>query len=195
MDWQFWLTVASCITADSFAHAFFIIQSVKIRCMYVFMNAWRRQWQPTPVLLPGKSYGRRSLVGYSPWGRTESDKTERLRFHFHFSLSCTGEGNGNPLQCSCLENPRDGGAWWAALYGVSQSRTRLKRLSSSSSSNSVLFSVVYFLFYFSRIYLTHFQYWILAVKITGVYSVFLATPWLLCYKYEYIFYGVTQIIY
>ena len=75
MDWQFWLTVASCITADSFAHAFFIIQSVKIRCMYVFMNAWRRQWQPTPVLLPGKSYGRRSLVGYSPWGREESDTT------------------------------------------------------------------------------------------------------------------------
>ena len=58
--------------------------------------------------------------------------TERL--HFHFSLSCTGEGNGNPLQCSCLENPRDGGAWWAAVYGVAQSRTRLKRLSSSSSS-------------------------------------------------------------
>ena len=57
--------------------------------------------------------------------------TERL--HFHFSLSCTGEGNGNPLQCSCLENPRDGGAWWAAIYGVAQSRTRLKQLSSSSS--------------------------------------------------------------
>ena len=57
--------------------------------------------------------------------------TERL--HFHFSLSCIGEGNGNPLQCSCLENPRDGGAWWAAVYGVTQSRTRLKRLSSSSS--------------------------------------------------------------
>ena len=60
--------------------------------------------------------------------------TERL--HFHFSLSCIGEGNGNPLQCSCLENPRDGGAWWAAVYGVAQSRTRLKRLSSSSSSSS-----------------------------------------------------------
>ena len=57
--------------------------------------------------------------------------TERL--HFHFSLSCTGKGNGNPLQCSCLENPRDGGAWWAAVYGVAQSRTRLKRLSSSSN--------------------------------------------------------------
>ena len=61
----------------------------------------------------------------------ESDKTERL--HFYFLLSCIGEGNGNPLQCSCLENPRDGGAWWAAVYGVAQSWTRLKRLSSSSS--------------------------------------------------------------
>ena len=93
---------------------------------------WRRQWQPTSVLLPGKSNGRRSLVGCRPWGREESDTTERLRFHF--SLSCTGEGNGSPLQCSCLENPRDGGAWWAAVYGVAQSRTRLKRLSNSSSS-------------------------------------------------------------
>ena len=74
----------------------------------------RRRWHPTPVLLPGKSHGRRSLVGYSPWGRKESDTTER--FHFHFSLSCIGKGNGNPLQCSCLENPRDRGAWWAAIY-------------------------------------------------------------------------------
>ena len=96
------------------------------------LGGWRRQWQPTPVLLPGKSHGRRSLVGCSPWGREESDTTERL--HFHFSLSCSGEGNGNPLQYSCLENPRDGVAWWAAIYGVTQSRTRLKRLSSSSSS-------------------------------------------------------------
>ena len=86
---------------------------------------------PTPVLLPGKSYGRRSLVGCSPWGCGESDTTEWL--HFHFSLPCIGEGNGNPLQCSCLENPRDGGAWWAAISGVAQSRTRLKRPSSSSS--------------------------------------------------------------
>ena len=87
---------------------------------------------PTLVLLPGKSHGWRSLVGCSPWGREESDMTER--FHFHFPLSCIGEGNGNPLQCSCLENPRDGGASWAAVYGVAQSRTRLKQLSSSSSS-------------------------------------------------------------
>ena len=71
-----------------------------------------------------------SLVGCSPWGLEESDMTERL--HFHFSLSCIGEANGNPLHCSCLENPRDGGAWWAAVYGVAQSRTRLKWLSSSS---------------------------------------------------------------
>ena len=91
---------------------------------------WRRQWQPTPVLLPGKSHGWRSLVGCSPWGLEELDTTEWLPFHF--SLSCIGEGNGNPLQCSCLENPRDGGAWWAAVCGVAQSWTRLKRLSSSS---------------------------------------------------------------
>ena len=92
----------------------------------------RGQWHPTPVLLPGKPHGWRSLVGCSPWGRTESDTTERL--HFHFSLSCIGEGNGNPLQCCCLENPRDGGAWWAAVYGVAKSQTRLKQLSSSSSN-------------------------------------------------------------
>ena len=72
-------------------------------------------------------------MGCSPLDREESDTTERL--HFHFSLSCIGEGNGNPLQCSCLENPKDGGAWWAAISGFAQSRTRLKRLSSSSSSS------------------------------------------------------------
>ena len=93
----------------------------------------RRQWHPTPVLLPGKSHGWRSLVGCSPWGHEELDMTERL--HFHFSLSCIGEGNGNPLQCSCLENPRDGEAWWAAVYGVAQSWSRLKQLSNSSSSS------------------------------------------------------------
>ena len=89
----------------------------------------RRQWHPTPVLLPGESHGWRSPVGCSSWDREELDTTEQL--HFLFSLSCIGEGNGNPLQCSCLENPRDGGAWWAAVYGVAQSRIRLKRLSSS----------------------------------------------------------------
>ena len=66
-----------------------------------------------------------------PWGGEESDTTKQL--YFHFSLSCIGEGNGNPLQCSCLENPRDRGAWWAAVSGVAQRRTRLKSLSSSSS--------------------------------------------------------------
>ena len=96
----------------------------------------RRQWHPTPVLLSGKSHGQRSLVGCSPWRHEELDTTERL--HFHFSLSCIGEGNGNPFQCSCLENPRDGEAWWAAVYGVAQSRTRLKRLSSSSSQYETL---------------------------------------------------------
>ena len=94
-----------------------------------------RQWHPTPVLLPGKSHGQRSLVGCSPWGRWGSDTTEQL--HFYFSLSCIGEGNGNPLQCSCLENPRDGGAWGAA-YGVAQSRTRLKQLSCSKEQYIIL---------------------------------------------------------
>ena len=100
----------------------------------VYVPGWRRQWHPTtgtPVLLPGKSHGWRSLVGSCPWGHEELDTTERL--HFHFSVSRNGEGNGNPLQCSCLENPRDRGAWWAAVYGIAQSQTRLKRLSSSSS--------------------------------------------------------------
>ena len=95
---------------------------------------WRRQWQPTPVLLPGKSHGQRSLVGCSPWGHCKLDTTEWLLSHF--SLSCIGEGNGNPLQCSYLENTRDGGAWWAAIYAVARSWTRLKWLSSSSSSSS-----------------------------------------------------------
>ena len=101
---------------------------------------WRRQWHPTPVLLPGESHGRRSLVGCSPWGHTELDTTERL--HFHFSLSCIGEGTGNPLHCSCLENPRDGGAWWAAVSGVAQSQTRLMRLSSSSSSMHYVLEII-----------------------------------------------------
>ena len=99
-------------------------ESINIYC-------WRRQWHPTPALLPGKSHGWRSLVGYSPWGSEELDTTERL--HFHFSLSCIGEGNGNPLQCSCLENLRDRGAWWAAVYGVTQSRTWWKQLSMNTT--------------------------------------------------------------
>ena len=102
----------------------------KNKCyLSILTMSQRRQWHPTPVLLPGESLGWRSLVGCSPWGRWESDTTERLPFHF--SLSCIGEGGGSPLQCSCLENPRDRGAWWASVYGVAQSRTRLKRLSSN----------------------------------------------------------------
>jgi len=81
--------------------------------------AWKIPWLEEPGRLQSMGSLR---VGHN-WG-----------LHFHFSLSCIGEGNGNPLQCSCLENPRDGGAWWVVVYGVSQSRTRLKWLSSSSSS-------------------------------------------------------------
>ena len=83
--------------------------------LFTFMH-WRRKWQPTPVFLPGESQGWGSLVSCHLWGHTESDTTERL--HFDFSLSCIGKGNGNPLQCSCLKNPRDRGAWWAAIYGL-----------------------------------------------------------------------------
>ena len=115
---------------------------------------WKRKWQPTPVFLPRKSHGQRSLAGYSPFGRKELDMTEWLILGASQVVlvvknppanagdirdvgSIPGSGrspggeHGNPLQCSCLENPRDGGAWLAAVYGVAQSRTRLKRLSSS----------------------------------------------------------------
>ena len=81
----------------------------------------RRRWLPTPVLFPGKSHGRRSLVGYSPWGHEELDRTERI--HFHFSLSCPGEGNGNPLQYACLENPRDGSLVGHCLWGRTELNT------------------------------------------------------------------------
>ena len=100
--------------------------------IYTSFRALFVQWHPTPALLPGKSHGQRSLVGCSPWGGKESDTTEWLPFPF--PLSCIGEGNGNPLQCSCLENPKVGGAWWAAVYGVAQSQTRLTWLSSSRST-------------------------------------------------------------
>ena len=99
--------------------------------MCLALTSQRRQWHPTLLLLPGESHGQRSLVGYSPWGRLESDTTEWL--HVHFSLSCIGEGNGNPLQYSCLENPRDRGVCWTAVDGVAQSWTWLMWLSSSSS--------------------------------------------------------------
>ena len=122
----FFLLVTKRCSAKSSTPSILIDLSVSPR------SSWSKRWHPTPVLLPGKSHGRKSLVGCSPWGHQESDTTERL--HFDFSLSCIGGGNGNPLQCSCLENPMDRGAWWAAVYGVAQSRTRLKRLSSSSGS-------------------------------------------------------------
>ena len=117
---------------------FIILRGGYMKNLLHFMS---RQWHPTPVLLPGKSYGWRSLEGCSPWGRWGSDMTERLRFHF--SLSCIREGNGSPLQCSRLENPRDGGAWWAAICGVTQSRTRLKRRSSSSSVLFIFLKILY----------------------------------------------------
>ena len=88
----------------------------KVMAPHCSTLAWKITWTGEPGRL-------------HPWGHEESDMTERL--HFHFSLSCIGEGNGNPLQCSCPENPRDRGACWAAVSGVTQSRTRLKRLSSS----------------------------------------------------------------
>ena len=88
--------------------------------------AWKIIWTEEPGGLPSM-------------GRWESDRTERL--HFHFSLSYIGEGKGNPLQCSCLESPRDGEAWWAAVYGVAQSRTRLNRFSSSSSSSRYRYKI------------------------------------------------------
>ena len=87
--------------------------------LHVFRDLW--QWHPTPILLPGKSHGWRSLVGCSPWGHEESDTTEWL--HFHFSLSCIGEGNGSPLQYSCLENPRDGSLVVCRLWGHTESDT------------------------------------------------------------------------
>ena len=119
--------------------------------------AWKIPWTEEPG-------------GLQSMGSLESDTTEQL--HFHFSLSCIAEGNGSPLQCSCLENPRDGGAWWAAVYGVEQSRTRLKRLSSSSSSimeqtYTLVFSlavfcifavVVCFYFYFQQGELVYVNY-------------------------------------
>ena len=144
---------------DSFTVKYFSMHLLRIRTFFLLNHSTiitprkinnnsecssrRRQWHPTPVLLPGKSHGWRSLVGCRLWGRTASDTTKGLCFHF--SLSCIGEGNGNPLQCSCLENPRDGGAWWAAVYGVTESRTQLKRLSCSSSSRMLFKSSISFI--------------------------------------------------
>ena len=122
-------------------------------CLCVCMCIIQRgQWQPTPVFLTGGSHGPRSLAGCSPWGLYELDTTERL--HFHVSLSCIGEGNGNPLQRSCLENPRDGGAWWAAVCGVTQGWTRLKRLSSSSRSG-----MFFILAYYPQVFMSWLYKW------------------------------------
>ena len=85
---------------------------------------WKRKWQPTPVFLPGESHRQRS---YSPWGLKKSHTTEQTQFSQNYFQSCYyhGEGNGTPLQYSCLENPMDGGAWWAAVHGVAKSWTWL----------------------------------------------------------------------
>ena len=116
--------------------------------LYLIPDGLNLQWGNKTSKLPEWRYDTHAMAPHSsalawktPWveepgrlqsmGCKESDTTERL--HFHFSLSCIGEGNGNPLQCSCLENPRDEGAWWAVVYGVVQSQTQLKQLSSSSS--------------------------------------------------------------
>ena len=123
---------------------------ILLKLSLISLQFQRRQWHCTPVLLPGKSHC--SLVGCSPWGREESDTTER--HHFPFSLSCLGEGNGSPLQCSCLENPRDGGAWWAAVYGVAQSQTQLKWLSSSLQFRDFIYI---YIFFFTYIYIYIFQ--------------------------------------
>ena len=101
-----------------------------VRISFYYALHPEKAMAPHSSTLAWKIHGQRSLISCSPWGCKKSDTTERL--HFHFSLSRVGEGNGNPLQCSCLENPRDGGAWWAAVSGVAQSQTQLKRLSSSS---------------------------------------------------------------
>ena len=112
----------------------------------------RRRWHPTPVLLSGKSHGQRSLAGL------QSMESRRVGHDWATSLSLFTflhwRRNGNPLQCSCLENPRERGAWWAAVYGVAQSRTRLKRLSSSSSSALLL--ILYASIYYSRLFINKF---------------------------------------
>ena len=117
----------------TFKH-FFVLISQDVSSLSCIFCASVLELEYSEKAMAPQSHGWKRLVGCSPWGCLESDTTERL--HFHFSLSCIGEGNGNPLQCSWLENPRDGGSWWAAVYGVALSRTGLKRLSSSSRSSS-----------------------------------------------------------
>ena len=134
-------------TLSHFSHVWLCGTPYTVACQAsLFIGFSRKELEkamaPTPVLLPGKSHGRRSLVGCSPWGVYKSDTNEQL--HFRFSLSCTGGGNGNPLQGSYIENPRDGRAWWAAIYGVTQNQTWLKWLSSSSSKfHTILYLIPY----------------------------------------------------
>ena len=108
----------------------------------------RRRWHPTPVLLPGKSHGQRSLVSCSPWGHKELDTTERL--HFHFSLSCIGEGNGNPLQCSCMENPRDGEPGGLQSMGLHRGNLAVADANKRRRGRSSLsqFTLNYLIFFF-----------------------------------------------
>ena len=104
-----------------------------MQLIYKLLQVWVGEGNGTPLqysCLENPTDGGAWWAACSPWGREESNTTERL--HFHFSLSCIGEGNGNPLQCSCLENPRDRGAWWASIYGLTQSRTQLRQFNSSS---------------------------------------------------------------
>ena len=123
-----------CPESSGLTSAYGVSQSARLDFYY---GLYLEKAMAPPSSTPAWKIPWRSLVGCSPWGREELDTTERL--HFHFSLSCIGEGNGDPLQCSCLENPRDGGAWWAAIYAVAQSRTQLKRLGSSSGLYSPSF--------------------------------------------------------
>ena len=110
-------------------------QNSEKHCTYWITVYYGLLWKATEKAMATHSS---TLAWKIPWteepGGLQSMRSLRVGHDFHFSLSCIGEGNGNPLQCSCLENPRDGGAWWAAVYGVAQSRTRLKWLSSSSST-------------------------------------------------------------
>ena len=107
---------------------------------WVGMIPWRKEWQPTPVFLPGEFHGQRSLAGYSPWGRKESDMTERLHsLHSLHTLSLEKEMATH--SCSCLENPMDRGAWRSVVNGVAESRTRLKWLSTHADSFHIIKSI------------------------------------------------------
>ena len=135
---------------------------------------WRRRWwHPTPVLLPGKSHGWRSLVGCSPWGRWESDTTEQL--HFHFSLSCIGEGNGNPLQCSCLENPRDGepvGLLWMGSHRVRHAWSDL----AAAAAVGVKLCLVLISFSLMTNEVEYLYLWLLAISVSSLVSIQIPTP-------------------